>query len=240
MLKFLRALVILLLPLSLVNCQPNGSNPSSGTPPAIIDVLTLQYAAGVVDFTVVVNPNGSDTTVVIEYGIGSLTDSTVPSDAGAGSVDTDVPVRVSALIEGAMYKYRAVATNSAGMVTGRTQTIVINTPKSPTVAPLIIQKTSESSFSLHTTICPEGRSTSVRFGYYFINALSGVGWGFATVTPSSICVDDGTYYDSFLVNANNVYTNGFFLNEWMIAAWVETTNDLGTTIGPTFFGPFQY
>jgi DNA-binding beta-propeller fold protein YncE len=87
-------------------------------------VTTLSAAPGGttngVTLSGMVNPNGLDTTVYFKWGVagGSLSNSTPPTDAGAGAVSLNVSSFITGVAEFLFYSYQAVASNSLGTKSG--------------------------------------------------------------------------------------------------------------------------
>src|SRR5438128_3251964 len=70
-----------------------------------------------------VNPNGQATTVYFEYGTStSYGSKTAAKSIGSGRSSTSVSVPVTGLTSGAVYHFRVVASNAAGMSSGGDQT----------------------------------------------------------------------------------------------------------------------
>jgi len=88
-----------------------------------LPVAMTQPASGLIisnaTLNAVVNPNGLSTTAWFEWGAGSIYNrQTSPASIGSGSAGIPVSATLTGLTPGAIYHFRIVATNSAGLARG--------------------------------------------------------------------------------------------------------------------------
>lgn len=146
------------------------------------DVASVLPTSAVVTGTV--NPNGSVTTWHFEYSLSSATSytsSTTAQSAGAGTTDVGVTATLSGLVPSTNYRYRIVATNSAGTTDGAaglltTSATPVTTTTPPHVAPSVttghVASVTPISAVVTGTVNPNGSATTWRFEYSLGSATS--------------------------------------------------------------------
>ncbi|MBV9049299.1 MAG: hypothetical protein JOY58_13575 [Solirubrobacterales bacterium] len=127
--------------------------PGAGQPPAPSQVVTGQprpLGSTRAEFSGLVNPEGSPTTVYFEYGLdGSYTagegtvydQSTPPQPVGSGYSIVSESASVSSLVPNALYHVRLIATNAAGTTVGPETSF--RTAKNPPPPPPVIGQTAD-------------------------------------------------------------------------------------------------
>ena len=113
-----------------------------------------------------VNPNGSATTVVFEYGLdttyGSQTNSVV---IGSGAASLYAAAAISSLVSGTTYHIRIDAANVSGTTYGNDITFATPVPPPPMVITYPATATGTTGATLNAIFNPEGTPTSVSFQY---------------------------------------------------------------------------
>ena len=146
------------------------SSGSTGEPPPVVKDPPRVTAARVeailpTSATVAANvdPNGRQTTFVVEYGTSSgFSDVTPARSVGAQTDEVAVNASLDHLTPGTLYHYRVRANSDAGVAIGSDQTFTTSN------APVLESgEPSADSFSAHlsATVIPNGSPTEVRFQY---------------------------------------------------------------------------
>jgi len=93
-------------------------------PPAVVYTPTQQTGTGS-GLSVVVDPNGLDTTVTIQYGMTTAyTGGTFSEDVGSGTTAVNVDPTLSGVTPNVVYHYQVVTTNALGTFYGPDETFV--------------------------------------------------------------------------------------------------------------------
>jgi phosphodiesterase/alkaline phosphatase D-like protein len=136
-----------------------------GAPPSATTGSPTTVAATSATVTGTVNPNGTATSYVFEYGASTAYGSKTSSvSAGSGTSGVAASATIGGLTADATYHYRLVATSSAGTANGGDATFTTaNAP--PVVATRGASSVSSTSAVLNATVNPEGRATNYQFQY---------------------------------------------------------------------------
>ena len=130
--------------------------PSAPTPvlPSAVTSDAINITSSSVTFRGSVDPNSFTTTYWFEYGIGNFTHQTSSSSAGSGTHFVSVVDSVSGLSPNTTYSFRIVASNSAGIQRGNTQTFttlsvaaVTPPPPPPPSAPTPVRRAPDVTIS---------------------------------------------------------------------------------------------
>jgi phosphodiesterase/alkaline phosphatase D-like protein len=157
-----RQLVVLLV-VALVGAFGAGAATAATAPSATTGpVSSIGPTSATVTGTV--NPNGTPTTWLVEYGTstgyGSSTSST---NAGSGTSNVAVSVSLSGLKAGTTYHYRVVATSTAGTTRGADG--ILTTSAAPQVVTGSASNVTPTSATLNGSVDPSGRATTWYFEY---------------------------------------------------------------------------
>jgi hypothetical protein len=138
---------------------------AAGTPPSATTGPPTSVAATSATATGTVNPNGTATTYLFQYGATSAYGSQTGSvSAGSGTTAVAAAATIGGLSADATYHYRIVATSSAGTTDGADTTFT-----TATAPPVVTTKSASSvtgtSAVLAATVNPEGRATNYAFQY---------------------------------------------------------------------------
>jgi hypothetical protein len=118
-----------------------------------------------------INPNGSATTYVINFGTTTdYTQQTPPTDIGSGSTAQLVSQAFSALTSSTTYHFQFVATNAAGTTAGPDMTFTTSAPPPPPTTPPsvaggIAQSVTDTSATVQADIHPNGSATTYVVNY---------------------------------------------------------------------------
>ena len=120
-------------------------------------------------FTGSVNPHGTATTYVFQYGkTAAYGASTSVTSAGAGTASTSVSKQVGGLAAGTTYHVRLVATNGGGAVNGADRAFTTDKP-APVAAPAVstggVTSVTQATATLTATVNPRGSATTYHFEY---------------------------------------------------------------------------
>lgn len=139
---------------------------AAGVPPEATTGAVTSVTPKSAVVTGTVNPKGTSTTWQFEYGLASssgYTNATAMTSAGAGTSDESVSATLKGLTAATSYRYRIVATSSAGTVDGAAG--VFNTSTPPTALTDAASHVDVSSATLNGLVDPEGTATSWFFEY---------------------------------------------------------------------------
>jgi phosphodiesterase/alkaline phosphatase D-like protein len=205
----------------------NAAGPASGldgtfrtgaTPPAVTTGGTSNLAATSVNVGGTVNPNGSATTALFQYGLDTSYGSTmsVQTPPGSGTAPVAVSAQLGGLKPNRLYHYRLTANNDGGTVAGADATFT--TPAlPPTVQTLPESDVTTGGATLRATVNPNGAATTVKFTY----GLPGT----FTQQTTTVAVGDGT--EALLVVAEVTGLASSTDYEYR----VEASNAGGPTVG---------
>jgi DNA-binding beta-propeller fold protein YncE len=114
-----------------------------------------------------VDPENSPTTYHFEYGLTANYGARTPeAPVGAGLADVAVgPQLLTGLEPGAVYHYRLVASNIAGVTRGTDQTFTTGSPVSPQAATGAATEITQTTATISGSVDPAGLPTSYRFEY---------------------------------------------------------------------------
>ena len=142
------------------------SSPPPPSPPAATTGSATSVTSHSVTLHGTVNPNGSSTTVVFEYGLttGYGSEVTATQSPLSGTTDQTVSAGVSDLLPGTTYHFRVKATNSAGDSYGDDRTFTTDIAE-PTVTTDPATSVTSNSATLNGTVNPNGGFTVVVFEY---------------------------------------------------------------------------
>ena len=150
--------------------------------------------------TSAVNPNGTDSTVWVEYGTdtsyGSAT--IAQSVPGASASPVTITAELAGLLFGQTYHYRFVAQNTFGTTYGSDQTFTTGYPP-PTVTTGPVTATTTNSATLSGTVNPNGPETIYWFEYGTTPA-----YGLSTRSGAS---DDFEFYTTTTLNYSTTSAN---------------------------------
>jgi uncharacterized delta-60 repeat protein len=190
-----------------------------------------------------VNPNGSSTTALFEYGPTAGYGLQIPATPVPGSGLT--PVAISAAIGGltcnTQYHFRAVATSPLGTTNGPDQTLTTAACPPATVVTLAAAPVTTTTATLNATVNPNGSSTTALFQYgpttgygTQIAATPVPGSGMAPVAVSAAIagLNCGTVYHFRVVATNSGgTTNGSDLTLTTVACTAGAPTITGITTG---------
>ena len=132
--------------------------------PVVVTGATSALGSGTVTVAGTVNPNGSATTWVVEYGATtSYGSTTAPVSASSGTAAVDVSATLSGLGAGLTYHFRLAGTNTAGTTNGADGVFTTTAPPSVTVA--AASAVGPTAFTFSGTVDPRGRVTTWQFEY---------------------------------------------------------------------------
>jgi alpha-tubulin suppressor-like RCC1 family protein len=127
-----------------------------------------------------VNPNGSQTAYVFEYGTTlSFGQITTPDGAGSGTAAVAVAQPLSALAPDTTYYFRLVATNLAGTTFGAVASFTTSSGGPPAVTTGAATGVTATGGTLSATIDAEGQPTAFTFEY-------GTSTSFGSITASDL------------------------------------------------------
>ena len=158
---FVSGLAVTVLALGLVVAAPA----IAATAPTATTGVAATITASSAIVNAAVNPNGTTTTYVFQYGpttnYGLQTTTTA---AGAGSSSVAVHVTLSGLVSNTTYHFRVVATNPHGTTAGTDATLTTakTLPTAATGQPSVVKDTSAV---VHGTVDPNGKATTYTFQY---------------------------------------------------------------------------
>jgi hypothetical protein len=177
-----------------------------------------------------VNPSGSSTDYVFEYGstagpsgptFGAITP---VSSAGVGSTAVPVTATAVGLTSNTTYYYRLVATNAGGTSIGAVMSFnTTGVAAAPAVTTAAATSITTSSAALAGTVNPEGQITAFTFEYG--SGVTGGSPTFGAITP--VDQTDGT----FISNSVGATLSGLTPSTTYYYRLVAT-NAAGTTVGP--------
>ncbi len=107
----------------------------SGAPPSVGGIFIAPVSSTSVRVDAPIDPNGSDTTYIVNFGTTSAYGlTTSPQDAGSGTAMITVSVRLSGLLPNTTYHVDLQATNADGTSSTGDSTFVTRAPDAPTVS----------------------------------------------------------------------------------------------------------
>ena len=109
-----------------------------------------------------VNPEGSSTIYVFEYGTTTSYGSSTELKFIGGSADVKVSATLTGLSQGITYHYRLVAVSAAGVTNGADKTLTI---KPPTATTQTASPVTATGATLKATVNPEGSATTYQLEY---------------------------------------------------------------------------
>ena len=191
---------------------------SSSSPSVSTDAATLVTSSSAT-LNGTVNPNGTSTTVVFEYGTSTNYGSTITATQSplTGTNSQSVSAGITGLTAGTTYHFRAKGTNSAGTTNGDDQTFT-TTSGPPVTAPTVTtgsaSAVTSTSATLNGTVNPNGSTTTYYFeygttaSYGVITSSTSVGSGTSDVSVdgSITGLTSETTYHCRLVATNSVGT----------------------------------
>ena len=133
-------------------------------PPQVSESQAEGVLPSAATVTANVNPNGLQSSFVVEYGTKATpySDATLPRSIGAGVGVIPVRAAIEGLLPGTVYHYRVSATSSSGTTVGPDQTFT--TPNAPRIE---ATEASAGTTSVHftATVIANASPTAVRFEY---------------------------------------------------------------------------
>lgn len=141
-------------------------NDRTTTPAAVASVITgdatsVQAISATLGATV--NPGGSSTIVIFQYGTSPSYGSISSAKTLSGSAPITFHLGITNLTPGTTYHYRAVGTNSAGAIYGSDKTFT--TTKKPVLTTGAAISVGDTTATLTGTVDPSGSTTTVNFEY---------------------------------------------------------------------------
>jgi hypothetical protein len=187
-------------------------------PPTVHEVESLDVAADSAGISAQINPNGSDTIYLVEYGLQPVYDSATLASSSIGNDETDHQVNTSliGLLPGATYHFRIVAINFGGSSHSADQTF--NTPNVPSILETSATGVTQTDATLSAQVMPGFSPTTYHFEY-------GAG-GLSSGTPES-----GTIGSDNVIHGAGAGLTGLAPGT-PYSFRVVATNALGTTNGP--------
>jgi cyclophilin family peptidyl-prolyl cis-trans isomerase len=209
--------------------SPGYSGSATGTititaiDPTIVTGAATSISATGANLNVTVNPKTDDTSVYVEYGLSSTayTGTTTTADAGSGAANISGYLSTTGtLTPGTLYHYRAVATSSAGTVSGadKTFTTLVEPVFAGTAATTPILSAAGAVVSL--AVNPHGVATTAYFEYstdptfttgVFTTVPQSIGKGTSPVTVTGLLsdLDPDTlyYYELVTVSAAGTFSS---------------------------------
>jgi hypothetical protein len=136
-------------------------------PPVAVTGAATAIAETAAELNGTVDPNGTATEYVFEYGTTTAYGQTTPPvAAGDGTEPVDAKAAIAGLTGNTTYHYRLVATSAAGISRGEDRTLRTTPgPQAPRVSSTASREVSSRSARLITTVDPNGQETTVRFQY---------------------------------------------------------------------------
>jgi len=162
-----------------------------------------------------INPQGSPTSVVFDYGTTSAYGSTTaPLDAGADSASRTISTTLRGLTARTQYHYRVRASNAGGETVGADRTFTTTPPPAPGLSTGSISGLTPTSAVLNGRIDPNARPTSAyveygtttRFGKRTAATSVGAGDGFVAVALPITGLSANTTYHARLVAVSDAGT----------------------------------
>ncbi|MEI6235319.1 MAG: PKD domain-containing protein [Planctomycetota bacterium] len=167
-----------------------------------------------------VNPNGSSTVVIFEYGLTNAYGSTVTAVVSplSGITDSPVSATISGLTPGTLYHFHARGTNVGGTVTGNDQTFTTLSLLSFTSTPFATPTTAGVNQSISFTTAATGGTGSLTYSWDFGDSTAiatgasvshsylATGVYIATVTVTDTVV--GSIHANLVVYVQNVVGSG--------------------------------
>ena len=152
-----------------------------GPPPTVSTGAATSIGDGGATLAASVNPNGSETKYLFEYGPTTAYGSkTSEASAGSGGGTVEKTQTLGGLSPNTTYHYRAVATNdNPDPANGADQTFRTTGPPTPTVGAGVPDPATGKAATLNATINPNGHSTTYQFEY---GTASGV---YTTTVPAA-------------------------------------------------------
>ncbi len=166
---------------------------TNAAPPAVSAVNVDQITATSARVSASINPKGSATTFVVEYGTTqALGLSTTPASLGSGTAFVTASASLSLLSPGTLYYYRLSATNEGGATASAIDVFTTQTNATPpAVSALNVDQITATSARVSASINPKGRATTFFVEYGTTPALglsttpASLGSGTAFVTASA-------------------------------------------------------
>jgi len=194
-----------------------------------------------------VNPQGSDTIAWFEWGTTNFDFSTAPQSVGGGTMAVPISAGISGLIPVQTYRYRLLATNSAGFsIAGSTQ---FTTAGPPSATTLTADSVTLTNAVLQAMVTPNGLPTTAWFewgattNYGVSTVAQSAGTNFASTNLSAALngLMPGLEYHFRIVASNGcglsagqdqrfwtqVFTNGVVLLKYLQGRvyWGDFNND---------------
>ena len=176
------AVPALALAVALAFALPSGLRAGQATvnPPTVVTGTATSITAAGATLNGTVNPNGSSTTALFQYGLttsygGQVTVSPAP---GSGTSPVAVSAAIAGLVCDRSYHFRAVATNPGGTTNGADKTFT--TGACPTVVTGTATSITAAGATLNGTVNPNGGSTTALFQYGLTTSYGGQ----VTVSPA--------------------------------------------------------
>jgi hypothetical protein len=202
------ALLMALVALAGAGTAAAATAPTASTGPVSAVAPTTATVSGTV------NPNGTATTWLVEYGTTTgYGTKTASASAGSGTTAQAVSVPLTGLKAGTTYHYRFVATSSAGTGTGGDG--ILTTSSVPAAVTSAASSITATSATLNGSVDPSGRPTTWYFDYGTSTGYGhktpvkdgGAGTGSAAVSASVTGLTTGRTYHFRLVATNDAGTS---------------------------------
>jgi hypothetical protein len=132
-----------------------------------------------------VNPLGSGTTALFEYGLSTSygTQSTASPAPGSGSAPVNVSAAITGLTCSSTYHFRIVATSAAGSVNGADRTFTTSTCQGLAIDdPSIVEGSNGSSILAFTVSIPQALTVDVRVDYSTLEGTATAGDDYTTTS----------------------------------------------------------
>ena len=183
---------------------------ASGTPPSVTTGASAAVTATSAHVSGTVNPNGSATSYVFDYGATTgYGAQTAAVSVGAGTGGVAAAATLSGLVADTTYHYRLVATSAAGTVDGADATLT-TAPSPPSATTGSASAISGTSAVLSATVNPQGKATTYQFqfgttsgyGLQSAPASAGAGTGTTTMHTTLTGLTPGTNYHYRVIATN--------------------------------------
>ncbi len=237
--------------------NPNYTGSGTGTltitpvPPTAVSAAATAITTGGANLNGTVDPKGSATTVVFEYGTTTAYGSTTPGImAGSGDANVKVSTPISGLAYGTLYHFRAVAQTAASTVDGADLTFRTLGPTFALApaAPLFSASGTQVGFG----VTPNGVATSVYFKYstdptfgtYSETAPQSIGAGKAEVVASAffgeLLPSTTYYYEIVTTSSAGMFVDpiGSFVTPAFTTSLIVKTGDTANGTGGGTYDEF--